>query len=454
MSVINKMLKDLDDRGGLGPRSLEEGIRDVERVRPQPQVREERRWGVISASVILAVAAIGVGWYLLKPGSPPPAVAKQAVPVAPKTPAPSAPAPAAPAPAPVVASAPVVATPPAPVQAPAPAPQPAVTAETRPAPPPEPKPAPELKPVPVAPSPEPAKPTGQLALIGDAQMAKAAADKSVAKTEAAVAAAREAIPGRAPATSPPPVATVQVPQRPKAEPAPIVAAVPPQPAKADPAPAPRKEAEAAEARPAPQGKVSVDRGDRTLTGPARAVAEYRTASDMLAQGRVPAALEGYATALRHDPRHVPARQALAVLLLDNGRAAEAQGVLREGIEAVPSNTSWPMLLARLQVEGGDVKSALETLERSLPQARGQPEYHAFVATLMQMQGRHADAIQQYDVALRASPDSARSLAGLAISLEAEKRIPEAREAYRRALAAGGLGRDLEAFAERKLKQLQ
>src|SRR6185503_19739767 len=127
------------------------------------------------------------------------------------------------------------------------------------------------------------------------------------------------------------------------------------------------------------------------TGPARAVAEYRSASDLLAQGRVEAALSGFAAALRYDNRNVPARQALAVLLLDNQRGAEAQAVLREGIEAVPSNTSWPLLLARLQVEGGDVRGALETLERSLPQARGQPEYHAFLATLMQMQGRHADA---------------------------------------------------------------
>jgi len=46
------------------------------------------------------------------------------------------------------------------------------------------------------------------------------------------------------------------------------------------------------------------------------------------------------------------------------------------------------------------------------------------------------------------------MAGLAISLEQEQRIPEAREAYRKAMAATGLGRDLEAFVERKVKQLQ
>src|SRR5688572_20940052 len=214
MSVINKMLKDLDDCGGLGPRSLEEGIRDVERVRAQPQPREERRWGVISAAVILVVLAIGVGWYLLQPAAPPPAIVKQAVPVAPKAPAPVA-APAAP-----------VAAPPTPVAASAPAPQP-------PAPPvgDPPRPQPEVKTAPLTvatpppaapPRAEPAKAPG-LPYVAEAQMAKSAADKSAAKTESAVAAA---LPPRAPATPPPPreaappppvVATVQVPP-PKAEP--------------------------------------------------------------------------------------------------------------------------------------------------------------------------------------------------------------------------------------------
>ena len=134
--------------------------------------------------------------------------------------------------------------------------------------------------------------------------------------------------------------------------------------------------------------------------------------------------------------------------------AEAQAVLREGLRVIPENSAWAMLLARLQVETGDTAGARVTLDAALPYAKNRPDYHAFAGTVLQMQGRHKDAIAHYELAVGLSPDSGRWLTGLAISLEEEKRLPEAREAYRRALATGTLSPDLRAFVERKLAQLQ
>ncbi len=172
------------------------------------------------------------------------------------------------------------------------------------------------------------------------------------------------------------------------------------------------------------------------------------------QGRAELAIDAYASALRFDPKHAAARQALVALLMGRGRGAEAQGVLREGLVALPENTAWAMLLARLQVEGGDRAGALATLDAALPYAKNRPEYHAFVGTVLQMQGRHKEALAYYEIAVRLAPESGRWLTGLAISLEEEKRLPEAREAYQRALATNTLGLDLRAFVERKLKQLK
>ena len=81
----------------------------------------------------------------------------------------------------------------------------------------------------------------------------------------------------------------------------------------------------------------------------------------MSQGRVELAFDAYVGALRLDPKHAAARQALIALLMGRGRTAEAQGVLREGLAALPDNTAWAMLLARLQVEGGDRAGALATL---------------------------------------------------------------------------------------------
>jgi MSHA biogenesis protein MshN len=245
-----------------------------------------------------------------------------------------------------------------------------------------------------------------------------------------------------PKTTAPALAQVATPV-PKSEPA---------PRKAEPA---REAAKSETPEPADSPvRISVDRTPRAVSGPARATAEYRRANDLLSQGRVDGALGAYTEALRADPRHVAARQALVVVLLDRGRGDEAVAALREGIEVVPQNSAWPMLLARLQVDAHDVKGASTTLERSLASGGGDSEYRSFLATLLQMQSRHGEAIQHYQAAVQIDPSSGRSFTGLAISLEAEKRLPEAREAYRRALATNTLGRDLESFAQERLKQIQ
>jgi MSHA biogenesis protein MshN len=211
---------------------------------------------------------------------------------------------------------------------------------------------------------------------------------------------------------------------------------------------------AAPAQDATKGSISVERQDPDSSRRERVSAEYRSAVDLMNQGRAEPAIDAYAGVLRLDPKHAAARQSLVALLIGRGRGAEAQGVLREGLAVLPENTAWAMLLARLQVEGGDKAGALATLDAALPYAKNRPDYHAFVGTVLQLQGRHKEAIAYYEIAVRLSPDSGRWLTGLAISLEEEKRIPEAREAYQRALATSTLAPDLRAFVERKLGQLK
>jgi MSHA biogenesis protein MshN len=110
-----------------------------------------------------------------------------------------------------------------------------------------------------------------------------------------------------------------------------------------------------------------------------------------------------------------------------------------------------MLLARLQIERGG--SGIETLTRTLPHASGNGEYQAFLAGALQRQGRHAEAAEQYQAALRSAPGNAIWWMGLGISLHADKRDADARAAFRRAEAAGTLTPELQAFVERKLQQL-
>ena len=152
-----------------------------------------------------------------------------------------------------------------------------------------------------------------------------------------------------------------------------------------------------------------------------------------------------------DPRHEAARQTLVGLLVENKRPDDAMRQLQLGLGADPRQPAMAMLLARLQIERGG--AGVDTLQRTLPYAAGDAGYHAFLAGALQRQQRHREAAEQYQAALRVEPQHGVWLMGLGISLQAEKRDAEARDAFRKARAAAGLSPELQAFVDRKLLQL-
>lgn len=367
MSLINKMLQDLDARGNAraGEVSLE--------VKPVPvgaSTRPRRRIAAITAALL--AAALGVGAMVLLPikgktfDPRPPAPAAQAAPPAvpaPATVAELAPAVNAPAPAPAQAERPAAQDDPAPAAAPAPA-------------------APRLR---------------------------AEQDRAAQKARADVA--------RGAALKRKEIAAGSFPD----------------------------EAGADDSRPANpvQG--------RSETALQRAENGYRRALAGLQDGRVAEAIAGLQAALRANPKHDAARQTLVGLLIENGRNDEAVAELQQALALDARQPALAMLLARLQIERGG--SGIETLLRTLPYAAGDGEYHGFLAGALQRQGRHREAAEQYQAALRSVPNNAVWWMGLGISLQAEKRNADAADAFGRAKAAGTLSPELQGFVERRLQQV-
>ena len=185
----------------------------------------------------------------------------------------------------------------------------------------------------------------------------------------------------------------------------------------------------------------------------RADAEFRKAVTLMQQGRITDAVAGYETALRLDAGHDAARQALVALLLENKRGIEAEQVLQERLKSKPDHTGFTMLLARLQVERGATQEATTTLEASLPYAHTQPEYHAFLAALLQRLNRHEEAIKHYQIVTKLAPGNGVWLMGYGISLQALQRKADAKEVFQKALETQTLSPDLQAFVQGKIKEL-
>lgn len=230
------------------------------------------------------------------------------------------------------------------------------------------------------------------------------------------------------------------------------ATLPPAPEKAVPAPVVEPVAEVATAvrEPAPPLVKQM----REPTSQQLAENAYREALRALQQGRRSEALRGFEQALRLDGGHASARQTLIAVLLEDGESAEALRVVREGVELDARQVGWAMILARLQLEKNDLPGAIETLERARPHAASQVDFIAFHAALLQRASRHREAIEQYTHALQRMPQNDLWWMGLGISLQAEQRNDEAREAFQRAKAGKTLSPELAAFVDQRLAQLR
>ena len=313
----------------------------------------------------------------------------------------------------------------------------------------------------LAPAPEPRARWVRAVLVGGALLAVGVAGfigwralgERQAPVIAAVPAPVQAVPVVLPAAAPVQVVDVAPPvPEPVPEPEPE-----PEPKAVQAPPAPRKESARAPVKVAPAPAPRKPVASAAVTGRSETAAQrtenaYRRALLVLEDGRVTEAIATLQAALKVDPRHEPSRQTLVGLLIEAKRPDEAMRQLQAALALDARQPSLAMLLARLQLERGG--PALGTLMRTLPHAAGNGEYHAFLAGVLQREGRHREAAEHYQAALRTASGNGVWWMGLGMSLQAEKRDAEAVAAFWQALGSGTLSPELTAFVGRRLGQLE
>lgn len=392
MSLINKMLQDLDARGTPDGQGSVPGAQGMQDVRPVPlQERGLPRGLLAGGALALSVIVIALAWVYLKRPELPPVLVNVA-----NTPAANAPAVNTPAAAPVVVAAaaqPVVVPAAIPAAAPLDAAQrnaPPADAASAPAPAPAPTPAPISAPVPAAPvAVDKARPRERVAV-----------DKTRAdELQRVMAKEKSASPKVAPV----------------------------------------------------MGEKLLAEG-KQVTAQQRIDNGYRRALAYLQDGRIEESMAGLQQTLQLDPRHQGARETLVRLLLEAQRPDEAVRQLQQSLNLDPKQPAQAMMLARLQLDKSGA-AALDTLRRTLPYAQKHGDYRALYAGMLQREQRYHDAAEQYQAALQSAPDNSVWWMGLGIALQADNQLLQARAAFERARGLQTLSPQLQAFVERKLVQL-
>lgn len=171
------------------------------------------------------------------------------------------------------------------------------------------------------------------------------------------------------------------------------------------------------------------------------------------QGRQEEAKAPLQRALAANPLDIQARQMLIQLQLDTGQVDKADALLVEGQRLVPEQSNFTLMLARLKVDGGDAGGAIRLLEAGRASARNEPQYHAFLATLLLRAQRYDEAMDHYLVALRSDPANANWLVGVGVAFEAVGKHADAAEAYRRADGTANLTPEIADFLSERLTRL-
>jgi MSHA biogenesis protein MshN len=277
-------------------------------------------------------------------------------------------------------------------------------------------------------------------------------------TELAFQAAAEARASAAakPAPAPAPVPVAQEETKPPAsEPLRLAVQLEAPVKETQPQPEPAKPAAAKKAPPAPApAKSSVDKRERARSASDNAEAHFRRAVLLLSHGRVSEAEAELAAALRADATHGAARQAYVATLLEQGRVDAAQRLLQQALALNPEQPTFALTLARIHAGRREYATALEILERADAAGAGNADFQAMRGAVLRSLGRHGEAVEAYQNALRGGGQPPATWIGLAISLESLGRRSEAALAYRRALAGGPIAQEAREYAENRARALE
>lgn len=396
MSVINKMLRDLDSRQAAGTIPVQTGESRTRMARGTLSVNESDHAGrrraslpviVLVATTVVVLGGAGAWWYLTHNQT-----AQRKVEQVRLAPTPiSTPAPAQASATPVLVAAPAAAP------DPAPAIQPQVVAPVTVA-----AAVPVLAHTPVDPAPVPQK----VAIVVPPVTAKLPVVESGARADV----------------------SLKLDSRLKGVPSPDAAARPPTPAPA-----------AGMLQPVPE---------RSLSEPPMKERPMTSASTVAAT----------TTAVPPGPsRQSPALDALAQAqsLWNSGSHAAAIELAREALAAAEragtstGNTSvlatLARELARMELAEGRISQALEMLTRLQPALAGVADVWALRGNAAQRLGRHPESAAAYLMALKLRPNEGRWMLGAAVSLAAQGQTAEAAELAEKARSGGVLSPEVATY---------
>jgi tetratricopeptide (TPR) repeat protein len=175
------------------------------------------------------------------------------------------------------------------------------------------------------------------------------------------------------------------------------------------------------------GKLAVDESMRLA--PERK--ELMQAVELENAGKPEEAEVIYRKILTRDPENVEATRLLAGIATKTKQHADAEVLLERALELAPDFARALVDLVENQIEQEKVEEAIKYANRLIRIAGDNADAYMLLGAACSAAGRYMDAIDAYRISLRLSPDSPRTMSGLAHNLKTVGQQDEALEVYRK-----------------------
>ncbi len=158
--------------------------------------------------------------------------------------------------------------------------------------------------------------------------------------------------------------------------------------------------------------------------------------------------------LEKNPIYKPARQMLATLYFQQGNLSKAEQLLRVGLQQAPEYSQYAELLGHVLISQNKLKQALDVLQSAVPNLSDDPDYFALMANVQQRLGHSASAARLYEQIIRLEPDNPKLWLGLAIAFRESGQESLALKAFQKSQDIGGLSPQLQQYVSQQIDVLE
>ena len=173
----------------------------------------------------------------------------------------------------------------------------------------------------------------------------------------------------------------------------------------------------------------------------------------LKNGDTATAIKDLNSLIALEPRNASARKRLASLEFAQGNPTRAAFLLDQGIKLSPNDSSMRLMQARLLFRENRNTQALTLLIDHPKNMIADDELLSFRAALAEKQKDYVTSLQDYAVLLQRQPNNARWMLGLAISQDKQKMYKEAVVTYKKVKSSNQLSAQVVSFVDGRLAAL-